>query len=108
MSATLVRQWSYRALLLVVVLAAAAILLLARSDEPSLATSGGSAYQVPEVTDTNPDPKIVVTTITADETTVDIGTGVPVHAQTFNGGIPGPTFQLNVGDRVIVHFHNSM
>ena len=65
-----------------------------------LATSGGSAYQVPVVVDTNPDPNIVETTITAEPATVDIGRvgGLQANALTFNGSIPGPTFRLKVGD----------
>ena len=72
------------------------------------ATSGGDPYSVPLVVDTNPAPNIVETTIIADEATVDIGNGVMAHAQTFNGQIPGPTFDLNVGDTVIVHFQNHL
>ena len=30
------------------------------------------------------------------------------HAETFNGSIPGATFELNVGDTVIVHFQNHL
>jgi FtsP/CotA-like multicopper oxidase with cupredoxin domain len=37
--------------------------------------------------------------------TVNIG-GVNVNAEVFNGGIPGPTFKLNVGDTVVVHLIN--
>jgi FtsP/CotA-like multicopper oxidase with cupredoxin domain len=70
------------------------------------ATSGGDPYTVPDVVDTNPDPNIVETTITAENATVDIGNGVMAHAETFNGTIPGPTFRLKVGDTVIVHYHN--
>jgi FtsP/CotA-like multicopper oxidase with cupredoxin domain len=72
------------------------------------ATSGGSPYTIPLVTDTNPDPNIVETTIVADETTVDIGGGLMAHAYTFNGAIPGPEFRLTVGERVIVHFENHL
>ena len=40
-------------------------------------TSGGSPYNIPGVVDTNGDPNIVETTITADETLgVNIGGGV--------------------------------
>jgi FtsP/CotA-like multicopper oxidase with cupredoxin domain len=74
----------------------------------ALATSGGTPYGVTFVTDTNPDPNIVETTLIAGEATVDIGGGVMAHAQTFNGQIPGPTFRLKVGDTVIVHFENHL
>ncbi|HET6896836.1 MAG TPA: multicopper oxidase domain-containing protein, partial [Vicinamibacteria bacterium] len=75
---------------------------------PALATSGGDPYSVPVVVDTNPDPNIVETTIVADEATVDIGNGVMANAQTFNGQLPAPAFNLKVGDTVIVHFENHL
>lgn len=79
-----------------------------RSAEKAKATSGGDPYVVPLVVDTNPDPNIVETTITADEGTVDIGNGVMANVQTYNGSIPGPEFRLKVGDTVIVHFRNNL
>jgi FtsP/CotA-like multicopper oxidase with cupredoxin domain len=72
------------------------------------ATSGGDPYSVPVVEDTNADPNIVETTLTAEDASVDIGNGVTAHAQTFNGQLPGPTFKLKVGDTVIVHYHNHL
>ncbi len=72
------------------------------------ATSGGDPYSVPLVNDTNPAADIVETTLTSEEATVDIGNGVTAHAQTFNGQLPGPTFVLNVGDTVIVHYQNNL
>jgi FtsP/CotA-like multicopper oxidase with cupredoxin domain len=71
-------------------------------------TTGGSPYDISAVTDTNPDPNIVETTITANETDVSIGGGVTAHAYTYNDKIPGPEFRLTVGQRVIVHFNNEL
>lgn len=72
-------------------------------------TSGGSPYTIPLVTDTNPAPNIVETTITADETPgVNIGGGITANLYTYNGTIPGPEFRLTVGQRVIVHFQNHL
>src|SRR5207245_10710559 len=70
---------------------------------PAMATSGGDPYSVPLIVDTNPDPAIVETTLVAQEATVDIGNGVMAHAETINGAIPAPLFQLNVGATDIVH-----
>jgi FtsP/CotA-like multicopper oxidase with cupredoxin domain len=99
----------YRAIALAVGLAAALAIILAGSRSSSLATTGDSAYKVPLVTDTNPAPNIVETTLTAEQASVDLGQGVTANnALTFNGTIPGPTFMLNVGDHVIVHFQNRM
>ena len=37
---------------------------------------------------------------------MDLGNGLIARAQTFNGTVPGPAFNLKLGDRVIVHFTN--
>lgn len=68
------------------------ILVGMRLSEPAMATSGGSPYEVPVVTDTNPDPTIVETTIVAAGTTEDIGNGVMANVLTYNGSLPGPEF----------------
>ena len=105
------RVWSGRvrrlALLALALLAASAVWLIGERSV-GRATSGGDPYGVPVVVDTNPNPHIVETTLTAQYATVDIGNGVMAHAETFNGAIPGPTFELNVGDTVIVHFQNHL
>ncbi len=105
-----VSGWSRRgriaAIVGVFVLASAIWLVFGRSDVR--ATSGGDPYAVPNVVDTNPDPHIVQTTLTAEKANVDVGGGVTAHAETFNGTIPGPTFHLHVGDTVIVHFVNHL
>jgi FtsP/CotA-like multicopper oxidase with cupredoxin domain len=98
---------------LLVVLAAAGALALLTQPSPSrsataAATAAADPYHAPAVVDTNPDPTIVETTITAKRATVDVGNGVTARALTFNGAIPGPTFKLDVGDTVIVHFRNAL
>src|SRR2546421_9563042 len=103
------RRWQgSRLALLLGALAAAAAVSLIVSLPAGRATSGGDPYSVPAVQDTNPDPNIVETTITAEKADVDIGNGVTAHAETFNGTIPGPTFHLKVGDTVIVHYKNDL
>lgn len=72
------------------------------------ATSGGDPYNVPAAVDVNPAPDVVETTITAEAATVDIGNGTTMHAQTYNGQIPGPSLELDVGDTAIVHFRNHL
>lgn len=98
--------WQRRVPLALAVSAVFAI-FLAVMQVPSTATSGGSPYEAPQVVDTNPDPNIVETDITAMGATVDLGTGVMASALTFNGQLPGPEFRLKVGDKVIVHFVNN-
>ena len=93
-------------LVTVIALGIAVLLVGLRSDKPALATSGGSPYVVPLAIDTNPDPNIFETTISALPAMVDIGNGVMASALTFNGTLPGPELRLKVGDTVIVHFEN--
>jgi FtsP/CotA-like multicopper oxidase with cupredoxin domain len=89
-------------------LAALALISMIARGSTVHATSGGNPYQAPNVVDTNPSPHIVETTLVAKKANVDIGNGVTAHAQTINGAIPGPTFHLNVGDTVIVHYKNKL
>ena len=84
------------------------VMMNLRSDSPALAVSGGDAYSVLPVVDTNPDPNIVETTLTAQPAGVDIGNGVIASVLTFNGSVPGPEFRLKVGDTAIVHFVNNI
>src|ERR1044072_9587630 len=74
----------------------------------SSAVAGGNPYEVSDVVDLNPDPNIVETTIVAQPATLDIGNGVLASVLTYNGMVPGPRFNLKVGDTVIVHFENQI
>ena len=115
-SAKVVNSTSWNACLL----AAVALMLCLSGNESAQATTGGSPYDVPQVLDSNNDPKIVETYIVADEATVDIGNGVVANGMAYKScsekhlrncttpGIPGPEFRLKVGDRVIVHFVNNL
>jgi len=58
--------------------------------------------------DTGPGSPVIETTLIATQATVDIGTGTMVHAEVFNGTIPGPTFRLTVGDTVVVRLINDL
>src|SRR6185436_15699267 len=97
--------WSL-AIAAIVGIAAAAIAV--RSASPVGAAFVPDPYAVTQVVDTNPDPNIVETTITAQPAAVDIGGGVLASVLTFNGTVPGPEFRLKVGDTVIVHFQNNV
>ncbi len=99
----LLRPWS-----LAVALVLAALFVLVGTHSVGRATSGGDPYSTPNVVNTNPDPNVVETTLTAEPATVNIGNGVTANADTFNGSIPGPTFHLTVGQTVIVHYVNHL
>ena len=109
MPSTIAGWWQRRRFfVLALAVAFATALSLILSQQQGHATSGASAYSVPDVVDVNSDPDVVETTIVADEANVDVGQGVTAHAQTYNGTIPGPTFHLKVGDVVIVHYENHL
>ena len=64
--------------------------------------------RLPEAPDLNPDPAIVEIEMEARVATVELAPGLTVKAWTYNGLIPGPMVRVNVGDRLIVHFTNSL
>lgn len=69
-------------------------------------TTGLSPYVTPVPTDTNPAADVLETTIQTSLATVDIGGGVMVEGETYNGQIPGPTLRFNVGDTAIIRLVN--
>jgi FtsP/CotA-like multicopper oxidase with cupredoxin domain len=78
--------------------------MLALTRAPLMAAGG--LGNLPTAVDLNPDPDIFETNLVAQEAEVDLGNGLIAQAQTFNGTVPGPEFNLKLGDRVIVHFTN--
>ena len=67
-----------------------------------------AGIRLAEAVDANPDPRVVEISITAAIATVSIAPDRSVEAWTYNGGVPGPTIRLRVGDRLIVHFTNKL
>ena len=74
----------------------------------AIMTTGIGPYVVPVPTDTDPSPVVLETTIVATHAMVDIGGGLMVHGETFNGAIPGPTLRLGVNDTTIVRLVNEL
>ncbi len=62
----------------------------------------------PLATDVNPDPQIVEVFLEASETTKQYLPGAATAVAAYNGTIPGPTIEANVGDTLIVHFTNNL
>ena len=91
-----------------VAILAASVVVAPSAPSPAAATSGANPYETPLVVDQDPDPRVVETTLVADEAMVDLGNGVTAKGMTFNGAIPGPEFRLTVGDRVVVYLENHM
>ena len=75
----------------------------------SYAPSGWSdQLKLTELSDTNPDPRIVEVSLVAKFAEVEVAPGRRVRAWTYNGGLPGPLIKTRVGDRLIVHFTNEL
>jgi FtsP/CotA-like multicopper oxidase with cupredoxin domain len=58
--------------------------------------------------DLNPDPNILEIELESLLADIEILPGVRTPAWTYGGTIPGPLIRAKVGDRVIVHFKNSL
>lgn len=67
-----------------------------------------SDLALPEATDLNPDPNVLETNIEALVTEMEILPGKKTKVWTYNGLLPGPLLRLKAGDRLIVHFKNSL
>jgi len=79
------------------------------SAQSSLQPAGWDArLRLPEVADTNPDPKIVEVSLEGKLAKVELEPGKIVEAWTYNGVVPGPLITANVGDRLIIHFTNNL
>jgi len=64
------------------------------------------AMPVPQ--DLNPDPNVLELELEARIENVEIVPGFKTPAWTYNGTVPGPMIRAKLGDRVIVHFKNSL
>ena len=62
----------------------------------------------PRATDLDPDPRVVETVLTASVGRMELVPGQLTDVYTFNGSIPGPTIEANVGDTLVVHFVNAL
>ncbi len=58
--------------------------------------------------DLDPDPHVVEVSLTATESIWDFGLGSSTDVWTYNGVIPGPTIEAEVGDTLVVHLCNDL
>lgn len=82
----------------------------AEPDEPVVEQAAGFAdelaLRVP--VDLNPDPNVLEINLEARLSDVELIPGTTTPAWTYDGAIPGPLLRAKVGDRLIVHFKNSL
>ena len=90
---------------LFIVIAASGGVAEAKSQQPD---GWDASLKLVEAADVNPDPKIVEITLEARISSLEIAPGVRTDAWTYNGGLPGPLIRARRGDRLIVHFSNSL
>ena len=58
--------------------------------------------------DRSPDPSVVEVTLTASSTRMELLSGAETEVFAYNGQIPGPTFDVREGDRLVVHLRNDL
>jgi FtsP/CotA-like multicopper oxidase with cupredoxin domain len=66
------------------------------------------AIQLPVAPDLNPDPHVLEVNLEARLADLQFVSDVKTTVWTYNGGVPGPLLRAKVGDRLIVHFKNSL
>lgn len=65
-------------------------------------------FEPPVAKDINPDPHIVEVNLEARVTRHQFVPGPPTTVFTYNGSLPGPAIEANVGDMLIVNFINHL
>jgi len=78
------------------------------ADPPSLQNETTPTWGGKPITDINPDPSIVEINLVAREALIALEEGSITRMYSFNGTVPGPTIEANVGDELIVHFKNEL
>jgi FtsP/CotA-like multicopper oxidase with cupredoxin domain len=58
--------------------------------------------------DTNPDPDVIEIELEAKITDIELVAGAPTPVWTYNGALPGPLIRAKLGDKIVVHFKNSL
>jgi FtsP/CotA-like multicopper oxidase with cupredoxin domain len=78
------------------------------ADQVSQPEGWDDDLRLPEAEDLNPDPHVLEINLEARTAELEILPGVKTEAWTYNGMLPGPLIRARVGDRLIVHFTNSL
>ena len=77
-------------------------------DPPGQPAGWDDEIQLSVAADLNSDPHVLEINLEARESDVELLPGKLTRVWTYNGGIPGPLIRAKVGDRLIVHFKNSL
>ncbi len=78
--------------------------------EPPKGEPAGWADEIapPTAVDLNPAPHVLEVNLEARLAELEVVSGTKTTLWTYNGGLPGPLLRAQVGDRLIVHFKNSL
>ena len=79
-----------------------------RASEVSQPAGWADELAMPSPKDLNPDPNVLEFELDARIADIELVPGFKTPAWTYNGTLPGPMIRGKVGDRVIVHFTNSL
>jgi FtsP/CotA-like multicopper oxidase with cupredoxin domain len=72
------------------------------------AFSDHRSFDPPVAVDLDPAAGVVEVSLTAAETTWELVEGIETVVYAYNGSLPGPTIEAEVGDTVVVHFTNRL
>ena len=87
---------------------AAASAALERASAVSQPVGWDQDLKIAPAQDLNPDPHVLEVNLEAKPAELEILPGKKTTVWTYNGQLPGPLLRAQVGDRVIVHFKNSL
>jgi FtsP/CotA-like multicopper oxidase with cupredoxin domain len=80
----------------------------APAEQPKKADLDNSAIELVRAVDENDDPGIFELTLTASQTAKAFAMSSETPVWAYNGTVPGPLVEVDVGDRLIVHFRNDL
>lgn len=78
------------------------------SSEPAGESAKPDPLSLATAPDMNPDPNVLEVNLEAREADKSYGAGPTTRVWTYNGTVPGPFFDAKVGDRLVVHFENTL
>ena len=81
---------------------------VARASEVAQPAGWDEGLTIAPARDLNPDPHVLEVEFEAKPVELEILPGKKTTVWTYNGQLPGPLLRAQLGDRVIVHFKNSL
>jgi len=76
--------------------------------EPVQPPGFADAIAMPAPLDLDPDPRVIEIDLVARPTSLSLVPAGPTSMYGFDGSVPGPLIEANVGDRLVVHFRNEL